>query len=155
MVPERKRLPHEIPGWVGNGAIFFITVCSAPRGLNHLCTPEQSAAIKESIDTLKDKGVWWPHLVLLMPDHMHLLISFAETPGMLASMRSWKRYTAKTAHINWQDGFFDHRLRRDESFVEKAAYIRMNPVRAGLAQNPEEWPHIWEYRQAFQAGGKS
>ena len=94
---------------------------------------------------MKDNKAWYPHLVLFMPDHLHMLVSFGEKPGMLASIKNWKRYTARIAGIRWQDGFFDHRLRRDESFVEKAAYIRMNPVRAGLVKTPEEWPYVWEY----------
>jgi putative transposase len=43
----------------------------------------------------------------------------------------------------WQRGFFDHRLRADESFEEKATYVRMNPVRKGLVGRPDDWPHLW------------
>jgi hypothetical protein len=32
-------------------------------------------------------------------------------------------------------------LRRDESLDEKVAYIRENPVRAGLIAEGEEWPY--------------
>lgn len=39
---------------------------------------------------------------------------------------------ALTAIRRWQRDFFDHRLRSIESAAEKAQYIRMNPVRAGL-----------------------
>ncbi len=37
--------------------------------------------------------------------------------------------------------FFRHRVRHDESLDEKAAYIRANPVRAGLIAEGEEWPY--------------
>lgn len=40
----------------------------------------------------------------------------------------------------WQDGFFDHVLRSSESYSEKWNYVRMNPVRAGLVNNAEDWP---------------
>ena len=43
----------------------------------------------------------------------------------------------------WQEGFFDHRLRHDESLEEKTYYIRMNPVRAGLIEKPETWPYVF------------
>lgn len=62
---------------------------------------------------------------------------------MDAVIRNLKRFVAKHAGIRWQDGFFDHRLRGNESFEEKARYMRMNPVRAGLATQPEGWPYIW------------
>ena len=45
--------------------------------------------------------------------------------------------------IEWQRDFFEHRLRGSESYREKADYILLNPVRAGLARTPEEWPHIF------------
>jgi hypothetical protein len=59
----------------------------------------------------------------------------------------WKRWLASRQKINWQDGFFDHRLRNIESAVEKANYIRMNPVRAGLVDNPLEWPYRRDWKE--------
>ena len=50
---------------------------------------------------------------------------------------------ARNAGIVWQSGFFDHRLRGDESRNEKISYIRQNPVRKGLVTEPEAWPHAW------------
>ena len=44
----------------------------------------------------------------------------------------------------WQTGFFDHVLRSGESYGEKWEYVRMNPVRAGLAARPEDWPYAGE-----------
>jgi hypothetical protein len=46
--------------------------------------------------------------------------------------------------IEWQERFFDQRLRSNESLAEKAGYIRMNPVRAGLVGSPEAWTHIFD-----------
>jgi REP-associated tyrosine transposase len=43
----------------------------------------------------------------------------------------------------WQDESFDHVLRSEESLREKADYIRMNPVRKGLVQTPEEYRWLW------------
>ena len=57
-------------------------------------------------------------------------------------IRDFKRITARTAKINWQRNFFDHRLRHDESEIEKATYIRQNPVRAGLIDANQEWPYV-------------
>jgi hypothetical protein len=63
-------------------------------------------------------------------------------------MQQWKQWTAR--HIAkdmrikppvWQSGFFDHVLRSEESYAEKWAYVRANPVRAGLVASSDEWPH--------------
>jgi putative transposase len=34
-------------------------------------------------------------------------------------------------------------LRREESLQQKVDYILNNPVRAGLAEKPEDWPYVW------------
>jgi hypothetical protein len=51
-----------------------------------------------------------------------------------------KEWTAKDIGIQWQDDFFEHRLRWAESRREKADYILANPVRAELVSSPEDWP---------------
>lgn len=83
------------------------------------------------------------HLAVVMPDHVHLLLSFPPEKAFTETIRQWKRWTRSHLEIVWQRYFFDHRLRRDESYFEKANYILENPVRAGLVQDWEEWPHVW------------
>jgi hypothetical protein len=39
---------------------------------------------------------------------------------------------------------FDHLLRSGDSYSQKWAYVRENPVRAGLATGWEEWPFLGE-----------
>ena len=52
----------------------------------------------------------------------------------------WKRYQTRDMGIIWQDNYFDHRFRNDDEYIEKAHYIRMNPVRKELCVKSEEWP---------------
>jgi REP element-mobilizing transposase RayT len=88
---------------------------------------------------------WWPEMLLLMPDHLHALVSFSWDPkqGMNTVLGNWKRYTARKFGIGWQREFFDHRIRNDADHLEKWRYIRDNPVRAGLVEDPQQWPHVW------------
>jgi len=78
-----------------------------------------------------------------MPDHLHGIIALPIDRKMTETIRNLKRFLAKSAGICWQDGFFDHRLRSNETFEEKAHYIRMNPVRAQLVTKPEDGPYVW------------
>jgi len=55
----------------------------------------------------------------------------------------WKAWTAKQFGIRWQRDFFEHRLRNDENWIEKANYILANPVRASLIEKPEDWEYVW------------
>ena len=144
MLPKRKTLPHGVPSWVEGGAEYFITICTKPRGKNQLCHSDKAEFIQESLQFRQDRGELWVHLLLLMPDHLHAIMSFSPRVGMQKTLSDWKRYTCRKGGIDWQRDFFDHRLRRDESYVEKAYYIRMNPVRAGRIEKPEDWPYVWE-----------
>lgn len=44
----------------------------------------------------------------------------------------------------WQEGFFDHLLRTNESYSQKWNYVRENPVRAGLVKSAADWPYQGE-----------
>ena len=41
-------------------------------------------------------------------------------------------------HWRWQEGCFDRLLRSNELLSEKWEYLRQNPIRAGLAVDPDE-----------------
>jgi REP element-mobilizing transposase RayT len=141
---QRNRLPHEVPAWVPAGATYFVTICCQPRGVDQLCQRPVAECLFEAVDFRQCNGRWYVRLLLLMPDHLHALVSFPEEERMTKVMAEFKEITAKRAGIRWQRDFFDHRLRRHESLDEKAHYIRMNPVRSGLVAAPELWPWIWE-----------
>lgn len=143
---NRKTLPHAVPSWVEPGSLYFITLCGAPRGLNQFCHRDTDIAAR-IFDTIAHRHLredWHVRLALLMPDHVHMLVTFPRTVAMKATITQWKAYLARNFSIHWQRDFFEHRLRRDESLQEKAHYIRMNPTRAGLSSSPEAWPYVWE-----------
>ncbi|NWK56525.1 transposase [Verrucomicrobiaceae bacterium N1E253] len=75
-----------------------------------------------------------------MPDHIHALILFDGAKRMSEVIKDWKRWIARTLNIKWQDGYFDHRLRSQDSLIQKRSYILDNPVRAGLCDKAEDWP---------------
>ncbi|CAN5772132.1 transposase [soil metagenome] len=139
---RRKTLPHQ-PPWSVDPAehIFFVTVCTLDRGGEPLLS--KGRQLIQSLRFYHDGGKWWLHLAVVMPDHVHLLLSFPPEMTFTETIRQWKRWTRSHLGIVWQRDFFDHRLRRDESYFEKANYILQNPVRAGVVRDWEEWPHVW------------
>ncbi|MCP5541385.1 MAG: hypothetical protein H7A52_14680 [Akkermansiaceae bacterium] len=88
---------------------------------------------------------WFAHILLLMPDHLHAIMSFPPEAKMKATLKAWKGFLKRNHGVVWQGDFFDHRLRDEDSFHEKFQYIRMNPVRKGLCHEPGEWPHVVAY----------
>ena len=118
MTPRpRQRLPHEIPLWVDpSKETYFITINCTKRGRNHLARVEMAEPLFDTVRHRQEKFLWWPHLFLLMPDHLHALLSFPPSGKPLRLVISkWKEWTAKQLGIDWQEDFFEHRLRREES----------------------------------------
>lgn len=126
--------------------MFFVSINAADRGTDVLIRRGAAQRLLQSAAYYHDRGAWWLHLVLVMPDHLHALLAIPPEKQLGRTISAWKSFQAKALGIEWQAGFFDHRLRNDESLDEKAHYIRMNPVRAGLVEQPEDWPHVWDAR---------
>ena len=140
----RKHLPHTglpVNPTHSEGEVYFITICCIPRNINQLATSEVWQAIAETLAVREGQGDLTCRLALAMPDHLHGLFGFPGSKPMTKVISDFKSWLAKQCGIQWQRDFFDHRLRNLESATEKARYIRMNPVRAGLAANPQDWPY--------------
>jgi len=141
---ERKQLIHRPPDWVADGSVFFITLCLEDRNSDLLIQREVAPMIRDSAACYQNQGTWWIELLLLMPDHLHALVSFNQRErSMSKTIQSWKRYLNREQGIEWQSGYFDHRLRNADAEREKASYIRNNPLRAGLIEEANAWPYVW------------
>src|SRR5688572_25921293 len=88
--PQRDILPHGTPAWAATDAIFFITVCCAPRGDNQLARAEIASLIFESVEFRQTRGDWFVHLMVLMPDHLHGLVSFPRDRELKRLIANWK-----------------------------------------------------------------
>ena len=61
----------------------------------------------------------------------------------------------------WQQSFYDHALRKAEDVLDVAAYIFENPVRAGIVDDPADYPWsgslVWkewrDYRWSYDPAG--
>jgi REP element-mobilizing transposase RayT len=135
-----QRLFHKTPSWVEDGAVFHIRIRCAAGNPVVLTRPAAANALLASADFYVAKGRWFVHLFLLMPDHLHALLSFPQEQVMSRIVSDWKHFQCKQLGVVWQEIFFDHRIRNGAEYLEKAAYIRHNPVVKGLCEAPEEWP---------------
>jgi putative transposase len=88
---------------------------------------------------------WLTGYYLIMPDHIHL---FCAPRDLRFTIEKWSAYWKSQfsrAHLDeptqWQRKAFHHRLRSRQEYTDKWNYVRENPVRAGLATHPDEWPY--------------
>jgi putative transposase len=83
---------------------------------------------------------------VVMPNHVHLLV-IPHIP-IARLTRRLKGYTAReanrildrTGEAFWQPESYDHWIRDDRQWGRIVRYIENNPVGAGLAARPEEYP---------------
>ena len=136
-----RRLHHDVPSSVDqSGAVFHIRIrATSPVPLTD---PDLAPQLLSSVVEYSRREIWWPVLFLLMPDHVHALLSFHPERRLSRVVGDWKKWNTQKHGVLWQENFFDHRLRREESIEEKAIYIRRNPVVKGLCSSPDQWPWV-------------
>jgi putative transposase len=92
----------------------------------------------------------------LMPNHVHVVLVPSDQDGLWRTMADLhRRYTGfinarrrTTGHL-WQ-GRFGSVAMDDPHFVAALRYIALNPVRARLVQQAQDWP--WASTRALLAG---
>jgi putative transposase len=143
-----SKLHHELPRWVEPGALFHIRIAiDREKEQRPLTAAPLAGALLHSARFYETKQRWYITLLVLMPDHLHGLLSFARDESMSKAVGDWKHFQARKHGVIWQEGYFDHRLRDDERGEQLSAkmnYIRQNPVAAGLCARAEDWPWVIE-----------
>jgi len=140
-----RRLHHTIPPWVAGGAVFHVRLRADEewaRAKSLIAPPTRARRLLESATHYHRQHTWHCHLFLLMPDHVHALLSFPPNQPMSRVIGAWKAWHARASEVVWQDNYFDHRIRNDAEFDLKAGYIRHNPVAKELCVRPEDWPWV-------------
>ena len=114
-----------------------------PRWLNEASVARRvvEALLTGEAEKLFELNAW-----VVMPNHVHMLV----LPRVaLAQITHWiKGRTAREANLllgrcgkpRWQHESYDHWVRNERGFNRIVAYIEHNPVSAGLAARPEDWP---------------
>jgi len=132
------RLPNRLA--YDQATVYFLTFCVKHR--NPVLANED--CWQACLDALGRLEQWDAIAVLMMPDHIHMLVSPRDRDLSVSSFSKWfKRWFDSEIHPawRWQSGVFDRLLRKEESVSEKWRYIQQNPVRYGLVRRAEDWPY--------------
>ena len=137
-----------------NTYVFFLTICAYDKQ-PHFSKSEITEIITSELEYRRQKREIRLFCYCLMPDHLHLLISFddayAKKIGAFGerALQNWvsifKRYTSRIVYQKcgisplWQKNFYDHVVRNDESLIGICEYILNNPVRRGITSSWEEY----------------
>lgn len=153
---HKRKLPHIQTG----GKTLFVTFVTKHRWV----LPEAIRQLVMDACLHDDGSKYLLHGCVVMPDHVHLILSpLNDADGAVhslseimngikgASAHAVNRALARTGSV-WQPERFDHLLRAGESARSKVEYVCANPVRAGLVANEGEYPWLW--REWIEGAGR-
>ena len=100
------------------------------------------------------------HDFVLMPNHVHILMTVPSEMSNEKAMQLIKGNFSFRANKElgfrgevWQSGYSDVQILDDQSFQQHREYIENNPVKAGLANRPEEYPFGTAYLKKHKHAG--
>ena len=142
-IPNRNADPGHI---VDAGRTFFVTT-KTHMGRHLLQSDRSAALLVEVLRSCIRARRFQLHDFVIMPNHLHLLITPSSDVTIEKAMQLIKggfsfRLRRETDYAGevWQRGFSDHRVRDLDSLDNHRRYIAANPVRAGLATLPGQYP---------------
>ncbi len=124
--------------------VVHLTIC-AKMG-NPFGDERAAEVVTRSVEFYADRFDYELYGYCLMPDHLHVLISPANTGVPIWKwLQAFKSYTAKEAtrilgtRMGWQRSAYDHVCRKTETAESVLRYLANNPVRAGFVECWTDW----------------
>jgi putative transposase len=142
-----------------SGQSHFITF-SCYRRLPNLSELQFCEGLLAALEAARKHSGMRVYGFVLMPEHVHLLVSEPDRSTLADVIRSVKFSSAKRVRrlrANgcgsgpfWQKRYYDRNIRNYRDFLEKLRYIHRNPVKRGLVENPEDW--AWSSFRHYVSG---
>ena len=127
------------------GAYYFLITSTFDRR-PILADSEVARIIFQTFEWLETQDrIRWI-CIMVMPDHIHAVIQLGRDQTLPKVMHSLKIFTARKISKQrgecgtaWQEGYYDHGIRKDESLNEMIRYCYENPVRQGLVKQARDY----------------
>ncbi len=107
---------------------------------------EVAEIVAQRLIACRDQKAYLLHEFVIMPNHLHLLLTPARTTSLERAIQLIKGGSSHEIHQLrghrmqiWQPGFHDWTIRDYTDYQAKREYIWMNPVRSSLVQKPGNW----------------
>ncbi len=145
--PRKNSL--RLPNFDYASRCHFVTIVTKDR--RKFFTDQKLAeAVIETLLHLREKQKFNLYSACLMPDHFHGLIgigvsglNLGKICGAFKSLSTKEFWKFRDGKL-WQRQFFDHVIRNEQDFFETVKYIRLNPVKAKLIENWQDWKYTIE-----------
>jgi putative transposase len=129
------------------GTSYFVTT-KCWQGRSVFQVRQNAETLVRALFHYRGGGHYLLHEFVVMPDHLHLLLTPSATTSLEKAIQLIKGGSSHQIHKErnqgmeiWQEGFYDWTIRDAHDWRTKVEYIRMNPVRAKLVETPQDWPY--------------
>ena len=135
-------MPWGLKRYQDNRDLHFVTFrCYRREPL--LQTPGAAALFEWALEQARLKYGFYVCGYVIMPEHVHLLLSEPEVGTLATALKAMKQSVARrlvtTGQHFWQARYYDFNVRTEKKRIEKLRYMHRNPVKRGLAVKPEDW----------------
>lgn len=127
------------------GSTYFVTT-KAWRGISVFQVREIADIVIAKVMEYRNRGSYLLHEFVLMPNHLHLILTPANSTSLEKAIQLIKGGSSHQIHRVrggrsqiWQSGFHESRVRDWSDYKKKADYIHFNPVAAKLVNRLEDW----------------
>ncbi|PWU01426.1 MAG: hypothetical protein C5B51_22800 [Terriglobia bacterium] len=148
------------PSGIRSPARTFFATTKTSQGRPLLQSERNATLLIDVLRSYMAAGKFQIHDFVVMPNHVHLLLTVGGGMTIERAMQFTKggfsyRLKKECGYLGdvWQRGFSESRVEDSESFVRHKAYIAANPVKAGLADLPNEYPYCFMYLAKTKAAG--
>jgi putative transposase len=145
-MPRFKTKPHRLPAAAYTGGVTVsFTACEVRRQRMF----ESETIVKVCLQVLREETSRFRcdvPVYCFMPDHLHVVLNGLDAKSRpKGAMERFKQQTglwlaANASSFEWQDDFHDHIIRKHDDWRRHVQYIAFNPVRAGIVENPLDYP---------------
>jgi len=134
-------MPLHLKRYQQEGDDHFITFSCHNRE-PHLNTPSARNIFVQSLESIRKKYNFEVLGYVIMPEHVHLLLSEPETKPLATVLQALKLSVSKRSIPKpfWETRYYDFNVFTHNKRVEKLKYMHRNPVARGLVTAPEDWP---------------
>jgi len=139
---KKRHLPH----LEKRDATYFVTFATVLRQF----LPAETRTTALDCCLHDHQLTYWLHVAVVMPDHVHVIFTPYEQWPISEIMKRVKGNSSRKINVLlgqrgtlWQDESFDRIVRQYEDLRKKCEYVAMNPVRAGLCNDPNDYPWLW------------
>lgn len=103
--------------------------------------PEARVVFEHSLEQVRRRYVLRVYGYVVMPEHVHLLMSEPKRSSLDIAIQALKVSVSKRLRQRpfWLPRYYDFNVFSDKKRVEKLKYIHRNPVARGLVDRPQDW----------------